>query len=220
MSGGREAILGKVARRLGAGGAAARAATADARLAAKAQTAPIPSFARLDGAERIERFCAQAEGVHATVERLPTLEALPEALAAALRGRNLPLSVRMGDEPAFQNLDFGVVETSRGPGRVDEPATLSRATAAAAETGTCVLTSGPDNPVTLTFLGDLHLIVVYASEIEAGLEGVFAKLRALGLDPRTINMVTGPSRTADIEQTLELGAHGPVAVHIFVVEDR
>ena len=77
--------------------------------------------------------------------------------------------------------------------------------------------SGRENPVTLTFLGETHFVVVNAADIKAGFEDVFASVRADGLTPRTLNMVTGPSRSADIGQILQLGAHGPIALHIFVV---
>jgi L-lactate dehydrogenase complex protein LldG len=87
-----------------------------------------------------------------------------------------------------------------------------------AETGTVVLASGPDNPVTLTFLGETHFVILRADDIQAGYEDMWAELRRRGLTPRTVNLVTGPSRSADIGQTLQLGAHGPVALHVFVVD--
>jgi L-lactate dehydrogenase complex protein LldG len=37
--------------------------------------------------------------------------------------------------------------------------------------------------------------------------------------PRTVNLITGPSRTGDIEQRIQLGAHGPRRLHIVLVED-
>lgn len=219
MSGAREEILSRV-RRAEASAAASendRVAAVEKRLAARAQPAPIPEIARQDGAARIARFVAQLEAVQGSVSTLPDLSALPAALSHELRQRNLPQAVRLGADPDFAGLDWGGVETSQGAGRIEEPATLSRARAAAAETGTLMLTSGPDNPVTLTFLGETHFVVLSESEIEAGFEGMWARFRASGLDPRTVNLVTGPSRTADIEQTLELGAHGPVALHVFLL---
>ena len=120
------------------------------------------------------------------------------------------------DDPAFQR-DWGTLEHSSGIGRLAEPATLSRAQLAMAETGTLILASGPDNPVTLTFLGETHFVVIAAEDIKAGFEDMWAEWRIRALDPRTVNMVTGPSRSADIGQTLQLGAHGPVALHVFVV---
>lgn len=185
--------------------------------AAEHLAAPVPGIASLEGAARIERFCAQVEAASATLSRLDSFEALPAALADELRQRNLPAAIRMGADPDFAHLDFGGLEVSHGPGRIKEPATLSRATFGMAETGSLVLLSGPDNPVTLTFLGETHFAVLHESDVKAGFEDVFAGLRAAGHDPRTVNFVTGPSRSADIGQTLQLGAHGPVALHVFLV---
>jgi len=86
--------------------------------------------------------------------------------------------------------------------------------------GTVVLASGPDNPTTLNFLPDVHIVVVDASDIGADFETAMARLReryGTATMPRTVNMITGPSRSADIEQTLLLGAHGPRKLHVIVV---
>jgi len=85
------------------------------------------------------------------------------------------------------------------------------------QTGALLLASGPDNPVTLTFLGETHFVVLRRADICAGFEDMWARWRETGLDPRTVNLVTGPSRSADIGQTLQLGAHGPVALHVFLL---
>lgn len=216
----RDRILAAAKRALSGGAdAASRAAAADGRLRERRQNAPTPKIGRLEGHARIEHFIAQAEAVHGSVSRLSAIEDLPEALSDALRQRNLPQAIRMGGDPELAALDWSALEVSRGPGRPEEPATLSRAAGGVAETGTLMLLSGPDNPVTLTFLGETHFVALRASTIAANLEGAWERLRASGLDPRTVNLVTGPSRTGDIEQKLELGAHGPVGLHIFLVED-
>jgi L-lactate dehydrogenase complex protein LldG len=83
-----------------------------------------------------------------------------------------------------------------------------------------VLTSGADNPTTLNFLPDVHIVVVEVSAVAADFETVMEALReryGVGTLPRTVNMITGPSRSADIEQTLILGAHGPRKLHVIVV---
>lgn len=163
------------------------------------------------------QFTAQAEGVQATVSRLGHIDDLPAALADQLRQRNLPAAIRTGEDPLFRR-DWGAVEHTIGPGRPVEPATLTRAVLGVAETGSLVFTSGPDNPVTLNFLGETHFAVVAADSIVGGYEDVWAALPE-GEIPRTVNFVTGPSRSGDIGQTLQLGAHGPVALHVFVVDD-
>ena len=196
-----------------------RRAAVAARLAAAGTRHVTPAGAALEGEERIARFKAKLEGVEATWADLPSMDALPQALAEALRDRNLPAAIRMGGDPELAALDWTGLDASVGTGRIEEPATLSRAAAASAETGTLALFSGPDNPVTLTFLGETHFVAVKRSEVQAGLDDLWSVLRARGALPRTVNLVTGPSRSADIGQVLQLGAHGPVALHVFIVED-
>jgi L-lactate dehydrogenase complex protein LldG len=118
----------------------------------------------------------------------------------------------------LNKLDQASVSVSRISGRIEEPAALSRAEFGMAETGTLVLCSGPANPVTLTFLGETHFIVLRRGDLMAGLEDMWQAFRERGLDPRTVNMVTGPSRSGDIGQVLQMGAHGPMAVHLFLMD--
>ncbi|MCH8166356.1 MAG: lactate utilization protein [Proteobacteria bacterium] len=209
----RDNILARIRRATGGGDAVAVAVRLGQR---DVQLAPVPAQAQTQGEARITQFIDKATAVDATVSRLASLDDLPAALADELRQRNLPAAIRTGSDPAFAR-DWGTVEHSIGIGRLVEPATLSRAELAMAETGTLVLASGPENPVTLTFLGETHFVVVAAADIKAGFEDMWADWRERALDPRTVNMVTGPSRSADIGQTLQLGAHGPVALHVFVV---
>ena len=210
----RDRILDRVRRATGGGD---RVAVAVRLGHSQAQPAPIPAAAQTRGEARIAQFIEKTVAVDATVSRLASLDDLPAALADELRSRNLPAAIRTGTDAAFER-DWGTIEHTTGPGRLVEPATLSRAHLAMAETGTLVLASGAHNPVTLTFLGETHFVVVRTQDIKAGFEDMWAEWRVRALDPRTINMVTGPSRSADIGQTLQLGAHGPVALHVFVVD--
>ncbi|HUN47962.1 MAG TPA: LUD domain-containing protein, partial [Stellaceae bacterium] len=98
--------------------------------------------------------------------------------------------------------------------------------AAIAETGTLMLTSGPEAPTRNNFLPDDHLVVLRAGQVAATYEDGFDRLRERqknGGDewamPRTVNFITGPSRTGDIEQRIELGAHGPRRLHIILIDD-
>ncbi len=175
-----------------------------------------PRLATAGGEVAVEQFMAKARAVDATVSRLASADELPAALADELRRRNLPAAIRTGDDPLFAR-DWGGLEHTTGPGRIEEPATMTRAEFGMAETGSLVFASGPDNPVTLNFLGETNFAVVHARDIVGGYEELWAAWRERGLTPRTTNFVTGPSRSADIGQTLQLGAHGPVALHIFVV---
>jgi L-lactate dehydrogenase complex protein LldG len=136
----------------------------------------------------------------------------------------LPLSVRRGDDARLAALPWErerTLEVTVGPSDGRQLASVSHAFGAVAETGTLVLASGPDNPTTLNFLPDNHIVVVDAKDIASDFESVFAKLRARYGErqlPRVVNMITGPSRSADIEQTLILGAHGPRRLHVIICD--
>ena len=87
-----------------------------------------------------------------------------------------------------------------------------------------MIASGERSPATMNFLPDTHVVVLPASRVVGPLEDAWDRLRAASAAPmaaatmpRTVNLVTGPSRTGDIEQTIVLGAHGPYRVHILVV---
>ena len=113
-----------------------------------------------------------------------------------------------------------VLEIGRGRSNGDDEVGVSHALGGVAETGTLMLVSGKDNPTTINFLPEHHIVVVNAKDIDGDLESLFGRIRrkfGRGAMPRTVNMVTGPSRSGDIEQKLLLGAHGPRALHIVVV---
>ncbi len=220
---GREAVLGKVRRALSVSGEeTARRSDVDARLAVPLPNL-IPARGQLPQDERVALFCVMAERVSATVRRLNAADEVPAALAEQLRRHNLPLQIRTGSDPVLHRLPWERephLERRIGPSDGGDAVALSYAFAGVAETGTLVLLSGPDNPTTLNFLPDTHIVMIEAKDISGDYESVWRHLRALngpGVLPRTVNFVTGPSRSADIEQTLILGAHGPRALHILVV---
>jgi L-lactate dehydrogenase complex protein LldG len=114
----------------------------------------------------------------------------------------------------------GTLEMSTAPSGGNALSSVSHAFGAVAETGTLVLASGPDNPTSLNFLPDNHIVVVDAKDVAGDYETVWRRLREKfgdGIMPRALNLITGPSRSADIEQTLILGAHGPRRLHVILV---
>jgi L-lactate dehydrogenase complex protein LldG len=159
----------------------------------------------------------------AEVTRAKTPEAAVRAIADTLRGHDLPPLLRMGNDPLLSHLPWEAApELDRrfGPAEGQDRSALSRAVAAAAETGSLFLVSGPDNPTTLAFLPETHIILIRAGDIFGCYEEVFDRLRAafgVGTLPRSVTMISGPSRTADIEQTIVRGAHGPKRLHVVVL---
>ena len=219
----RDAILGRVRRSLGVSGSdATRLAAVHHRLA-ETPVNVVPARGQLPSAERVELFVRKAGEVFASVTRLDGRDDIPAAVATYLRDRNLPQAVRRGGDPRLATLPWdreAQLAVTAGPSDGKDLVGISHADAGVAETGTVVLTSGPDNPTTLNFLPDHHIVVVDASTVAGDYETVWADLRrrfGAGAMPRTVNLVTGPSRSADIEETLLLGAHGPRSLHILVV---
>jgi L-lactate dehydrogenase complex protein LldG len=192
------------------------------RLAA-APAGVIPERGQGDSARRAATFKAEAERAQASVVEVESAADVPGEIARFLREGNLPAILRMGDDARLAAMPWSAtaLEIAHGPSDGHDLNAVSAAFAAVAESGTLALASGADNPTTLNFLPDNHLVVVGASDIVADYEGVWRKLRARygkGAMPRTLNLITGPSRSADIEQTLLLGAHGPRRLHIVIVK--
>jgi L-lactate dehydrogenase complex protein LldG len=218
----RDALLATIRRSLGVtGNEVERNARVDDRLR-RAPKGIIPARGRLPPAERLALFVAMAEKVSATVQRVAESDDVPGAVADYLRGHNLPATVKMGDDPLLAGLPWELtqIEVRRGPSDGNDAVGLSHAFAGVAESGTLMLASGRDNPTTLNFLPETHVVVLNADDVVGDYEAAWGKLRAIvgkGQMPRTVNMVTGPSRSGDIEQTILLGAHGPRRLHIIVM---
>jgi len=219
---GRGTVLAKVRRALGASADDTVRKSAVAARLESPQPNTIPARGQLDREGRVALFRKMAEGVSATVEQISS-DDVPSAVARYLRGHNLPLRLRTGADPAIAKLPWDRephLERLEGASDGRDVVALNHAFAGVAETGTLVLLSGPDNPTTLNFLPETEIVMLSADDVAGDYEAVWRRIRerhGAGALPRTVNLVTGPSRSADIEQTLLLGAHGPRALHILVV---
>lgn len=218
----RDDIFASVRRSLHVTGAEAprRAAVAD-RLA-NTPSGVIPARGQGDAAARLATFKAEAERSAATVTAIASAGEIPAEIARFLREHNLAATLRIGADPRLADLPWGetTLEIDHGASDGHDLNAASVAFAAIAETGTVAMVSGGDNPTTLNFLPDNHVAVLFAADIVGDMESVFARLRTVygaGQAPRTLNFITGPSRSADIEQTLLFGAHGPRKLHIVLV---
>lgn len=164
------------------------------------------------------------EGQSATVVSVATPNDVPSAVANFLRASNLPQRVRVGADPFLADLDWSkepALERQRGHAKAHDEVGLSHATIAVAETGTLVLASGAGNPVTLNFLPETHIVVLTAKDIVGPYETAFERIRdayGRGGMPRTLNLISGPSRTGDIGGRLVMGAHGPRRMCVIVVD--
>ena len=223
MSSARDDVLGNIRRSLGVTGREAARREAVAERIGRAPTGVIPTRAQLPAAEQVDLFVTQAQAALATVARVGAAAEVPGAVAEYMRNHNLPATIRRGDDPRLDAMpwDRTTLEVSRGVSEGGDLNAVSRAFGGVAESGTLALLSGPDNPSTLNFLPDNHIVVVDAADIVGDYETIWGRVRerfGKGAMPRTVNFITGPSRSGDIEQTLLLGAHGPRRLHIVVVE--
>jgi L-lactate dehydrogenase complex protein LldG len=218
----REAIFASIRRSLAVhGDEAPRRFEVETRLK-EAPPGVVPKRGQGDLPARLATFKAEAERAQASLAEIADWAGAPAEIASFLRENNCPATLRMGADPRLAAMPWSetTLEILHGPSDGRDVNAVSAAFAAIAETGTLALVSGADNPTTLNFLPDNHIVVLPRDAILGDYESVFAKLRgayAKGGAPRTLNFITGPSRSADIEQTLLLGAHGPRRLHIVIV---
>jgi L-lactate dehydrogenase complex protein LldG len=220
----RNEILGSIRRSLGVGGTETIRRQIVTERIERAPRGVLPARGQVAGEERIALFKTQAEAALATVAEVAGAAEVPQAVATYLRNHNLPAAIRIGEDPRLAGMQWDATSlaVSRGRSEGADLNAVSHAFAAVAESGSMVMVSGSENPSTLNFLPDNHIVVVQAKDVSGDYETVWARIRyayGKGGMPRTVNWITGPSRSGDIEQTLLLGAHGPRRLHILLVRE-
>lgn len=170
-------------------------------------------------ADVVALFEQKSRSMLCSVDRVSSLAQAPAACSAFLTSLGLG-SATVAIWPSLGNLDWSGLPH---PGRLGAPSGedlvgISGVACAVAETGTLVFASRPDEPASTHLLPETHIAIVQDQQVVHTMEDAFSRLRSEGrLMPRALNFVSGPSRTADIEQTIVLGAHGPYRVHLVMV---
>jgi L-lactate dehydrogenase complex protein LldG len=226
-----------------------KTAALTAQLAAHRRNLVPARAAALDHGGRVDLFVAMAEEVQTTVARVASDQDIPAEVARYLAAENLPAELVAAPDASLDAIPWDtrpLLRIRRGRAEAHDAVSLTPCLAAVAETGSLMLASGPGTPTTLNFLPDTHIVVLHAGQVVASYEDGWDLLRARaalppappppagevdrpaggpkGADgapllPRTVNLITGPSRTGDIEQRIQLGAHGPRRLHVVLVED-
>jgi len=175
---------------------------------------PVPGLEK----DLTQRFSDRVIKLVCDVAAVRTLNEVPAVVARYLDEHLLPQ--RAVCWPQLNALDWrsaGINIQARAA-KGDDMVGITGAFAGIAETGTLMLLSGPQTPATVSLLPETHIAVLEVGRIVATMEDAWDRLRAEhGKLPRAVNFVSGPSRTADIEQTVTLGAHGPYRVLIIIV---
>lgn len=173
------------------------------------------------GADLAADFTARIEAAAASVARVRGGAEVMAEVVAYLELRELPPRLLVAGDPWLRDLAWPEgMRVESGAAGPDDLVCLSSAYAGIAETGSLALLSGPVTPTGLNFLPDQYLCLLRSGDIVRHIDDLWARLRAESRGmPRALNLITGPSRTADVEQTIQLGAHGPRSVHVILLED-
>ena len=158
-------------------------------------------------------FKKQALRLSSDVLEANSVGEIPSLLARYLNERKLP--VRGVCWPAFADMQWSAagLEMQSRPAKNQDLVGVTGAFCAIAETGTLMMLSGAETPATTSLLPETHVAVLNPRRIVATMEDAWDLLRREQKQPpRAVNFISGPSRTADIEQTVTLGAHGPYRV--------
>jgi len=222
----RERVLDNIRRALRRR-APADPAGLEARLRESPQ-GPLPTRGQRPRNGRIELFLTMARESKASIVRVADRAGVPAAIADYLASENLPAQLRLSPDARLTDLPWHgrpLIEISTGSSGGNDAVSLCHAEAGIAETGTLMMASGANSPTTLNFLPETEIVLIPAEDVVGGMEEAWARLRARrGFSPekapalpRTVNFITGPSRSADIGQKLQMGAHGPRRLHIIIV---
>lgn len=193
-----------------------------------AQYTPSPAVAiEQDSASLVELFKENLESVdgHCLVvgSELELVQALTEVISqlqrTSLRARKIAISDSPDVERLVKQIGIDVDEIAVAPSATDVfgfDVGISRAQAAIAETGTLLLNSSRERHRLVSLVPPVHIAIIDASVIVATLGEALAGLRQDDQVSPIVTLVTGPSRTADIELTLAIGVHGPQELYVIV----
>jgi len=165
----------------------------------------------------VERFSRELEAVGGHAYRLTKGE-LSKRLIEFLKERDINAAIMWDLILALNESDLSEAGV-RAERSVDPTlkAGITGALSAIAETGTLVIPSGKGQPLGTSLLAEFHIAIISSSQIVWSLDEALKNQEVRNAS--AIALVTGPSRTADIEMTLTIGMHGPKELHVFVVDD-
>lgn len=224
----RDTILGAIREASDAAGAnkAARELAVKNRIGSPPENL-IPARAQLPRKQQVALFREMAEGADATTTAVADWSEVPGAVSRYLADHNLPSAVKASPSKSLKAIPWSAQPAlDVAYGRAEDADTVGVAVARAgvAETGTLMLTSGAEGSTTVNFLPETHIVLLSVDDISGDYEEAWRALRGEGgpesegrFMPRTVNWVTGPSRSGDIEQKLQLGVHGPRRLHIMII---
>jgi L-lactate dehydrogenase complex protein LldG len=220
----RDAVLNQIRRSLRGQPEEARKQAVRQRFEAPPRH-QLPERARRPAAQLSVQFVSCLEDQATEVIEVRAAEEIPAVAAGVLAKAGVPLRLRVGAEARLAALPWeradGLVRLE-GAAQADDKAALSHAIAGVAETGTLVLVSGAENPTSLAFLPEIHIVALARGSIVGSYEEAFGMVRARlgrGAMPRALNLISGASRTGDIGGRIVMGAHGPRTLCVIIYDE-
>ena len=218
MSNNREQVLANIRSALNRAGPLPDtvASTLQTRL-----SRPKPNIQPAIGADPVAHFIEKLQSVSGKITRVTSIDEVADVVAGHLQRFELGDAIVVAPDPSLDGIPWSNrLSVERRASAGADLVTVTGAYAAVAETGSVVLLSSAESPTTLNFLPDDHLVVVRESQIVAHIDDVWTRMRKdKRAMPRTVNFITGPSKTADVEQTIQECAHGPRRLHVILVAD-
>ena len=212
----RENILARIRTQSGKAGV-----TTDGDLAAVRahismhERGPLPTFAMHDPVQHFIEECAR---LTTTIIEVAGLADVPREVARYIASASLQPRCTGWLEFALLDWQASGIQYDNRPANGDDLIGITGCFCAIGETGTLLLLGAPDTPKSTALLPETHICIVKKSRMVPTMEDAFQLMRnELGEPPRATFFVSGPSRTADIEQTIVIGAHGPYRVHIVLI---
>lgn len=214
MTNARKSIFDRMRRRL-------QTNSSESVRAAKSRIAlhergPLPQW----NSNFVYRFIEKLTAAAGTYELISSSAGLPESITRYLTHNKLGGSILLAPHPILESLTWpDDITVTYGTASASDVVTVSVAAYGIAETGSLVMLSCAQTPTSLNFLSDHFLCVLDQRDIVNYMEDAWQRWRdGSGHTPRVVNMITGPSRTADVEQIIQLGAHGPRQLHVLLIE--
>ena len=212
----RENILARIRGQTGKAGMTSEGEIAAVRShIARHERGPLPSIAMQDPVQHFIKECAR---LNTTLAEAADAAEVPREVARYIAAGSL--QPRCVGWPEFSTLDWQAasIEFDNRAPTGDDLIGITGCYCAIGETGTLLLLGAPSTPKSTALLPETHICIVKKSRMVPTMEDAFALMRSeIGEPPRATFFVSGPSRTADIEQTIVIGAHGPYRVHVILV---
>jgi L-lactate dehydrogenase complex protein LldG len=163
-----------------------------------------------DAEELLARFLAEAAALGVDCHVEATAGAVRHRLREIVEGKDVAMW-----EPAYLPYEAAAVARSHAAA-ADAHIGLTACDAAIAETASLVMFSAPGRPRTVSLLPPVHVALVRREQLCFSMADVFSRFREQFEHTASCTIITGPSRTADIELTLTLGIHGPGRVVVII----